>query len=150
MRALEVSQETRISAVTDCREVFGIELGEERITIAQVRIMRAQAALKSLAALADCVEAAARSCAVTIVSPQIAKRSFAFKDRCQSSLFSLPSIRRYVGTIPALRQSNFHRARGKAVRLCPQQCEPLQFGVSRRFAAMAYYSRNHFAISVAQ
>ena len=139
-----------MTAVPDRGEGLRIELGEKRIAISQVRIVLTKACFKNLAALADRVEPAARGLAVAIISPQIAKRLFAFKDRCQTSLFSLPSIRRYVRTIPPLRQSNFHRARGKAVRLCPQQCEPLQFGVSRRFAAMAYYSRNHFAISVAQ
>lgn len=150
LRGAQIAQEARVPAVAYRAKILRIELREERIAIVQVWVMCAEARLKNLAAVADRVEPLARSFAVAIVSPQIAKRLFAFKDHSQSRLFSPPTIRGYVDTVPALGQTNFHRARGKPVRLRPEKREPFQLGMPRRFAAATCYALNHFARSRGQ
>jgi hypothetical protein len=115
----------RVTAMTDCAEVLQIELREERIAIPQVRIVRAQARLKNLAAFADQLKTLERSFSMTIISSQIAERLFAFENRCRSFLFSLPSMRGNIGTVPTLGQAYLHRACGKSLRLRPQKGEPL-------------------------
>jgi len=67
--------------MADGAEVLGIKLREKRITNVQVGIMRAQASLEDLATVTDRFESFARGLAATVVSPQIAKRLFALKDR---------------------------------------------------------------------
>jgi hypothetical protein len=100
--------------------------------------------------LADCFETSARGLALAIVSSQITKRLFALKDRRRSNLFLLPAVRGYVGPIPALWQTHFHCARGKSMRLRPQERESLQAGMLRGFTIGVCYSRSHFASSRAQ
>jgi hypothetical protein len=78
-----------------------------------------------LAALADQLETPERSLAMTIISSQVAKRLFAFENRCRSRLFSPPSMRGNIGTVPTLWQAYLHRACGKSLRLRPQKGEPL-------------------------
>jgi hypothetical protein len=107
----QVTQEMRVTAMTDRAEVLQIELREERIAIPQVRIVRAQARLKNLAAFADQLKTLERSFPVTIISSQIAECLFAFENRCRSGLFSLPSMRGNVGTVPTLWQAYLHCAR---------------------------------------
>jgi hypothetical protein len=114
-----------VTAMTDRAEVLQIELREERIAIPQVRIVRAQARLKNLAAFADQLKTLERSFPMTIISSQIAERLFAFENRCRSYLFSLPSMRGNIGTVPTLWQAYLHRACGKSLRLRPQKGEAL-------------------------
>jgi len=78
----QLTNEARVTAVTDRAEVLGIKLREERITIVQVWIMRAEARFENLATTTHCFESPARGLAVTIVSSQIAQRLFAFEHRC--------------------------------------------------------------------
>jgi hypothetical protein len=115
----------RVTAMTDRAEVLQVELREERIAISQVRIVRAQARLKNLAAFADQLKTLERSFPMTIISSQVAERLFAFENRCRSYLFSLPSMRGNVRTVATFWQSYLHRACGKSLRLRPDQREPL-------------------------
>src|SRR5947207_14675519 len=112
-----------MTAVPDRGEGLRIELGEKRIAISQVRIVRTKACFKNLAALADRVEPAARGLAVAIISPQIAKRLFAVKDCCRYNVFSLPSTRGQISTVATLRQTHFHCACGKPLCLCRYERE---------------------------
>ena len=121
MQGTHVTQKMRVTAMTDRAEVLQIELREERIAIPQVRIVRAQARLKNLAAFADQLKTLERSFPMTIISSQIAERLFAFEDRRRSDLCWRGSLSSYVGTISALRQSHFNRASGIAVRLRAQR-----------------------------
>jgi hypothetical protein len=68
--------------VADRAEVLGIKLWEERITIVQVWVMRAEARFENLATITYCFEPLARGVTATVVSAQIAQRLFAFEHRC--------------------------------------------------------------------
>src|SRR6266545_4770652 len=105
--------------------------------------MFTQARFEKLATFANRFEALSCSIALAIVSSQIAERLFAFKDRCRSNRFWLWSIGGHVGTIPALRQSHFHRARGIAVGLGPEKSEMLQSAVPLGVAPSVSYTRTH-------
>jgi hypothetical protein len=110
----------------------------------------AEAPFEKLAALGNCFELLAGGVALTIISTQIAERLFTLKDRYRSNFPRRQSICDDVGTIPAVWQTHFHRARGIALGLRPKERQPLQPGVSLSFAAAAFYSRSHFASSRAQ
>jgi len=87
LQRTQLTHETRITAVADRDEIFAVKLGEKRIAIVQIWIVRTQTRFKKLAALADCLESLARGLAVAIVSSQIAERLFAFEYRCRSNFF---------------------------------------------------------------
>ena len=110
--------------------------------------MCAEALFESLAALGNRFESLPGRFALTIISPQIAERLFTLKDRYRSNLLRRQSIGGDIGTIPAVWQTHFHRARGITLGLCPQKCQPLQPSVSLSFAV--FYSRSHLASSRAQ
>ena len=112
--------------------------------------MCSEAPFEKLAALPNRFESLAGGIALAIVSPQIAERLFAFKDRGRSNFLGRPSIRSDVGAIPAFWQTHFHCARGIALGLRPQKRESLQSRVSLSFAAGVSYSRSHLASSRAQ
>src|SRR5438067_9149693 len=103
LQRAQVAQQASVTPVADRDEILRIKLRKERIAIAQMRVVRAQARFKNLPALADHFETPACRFAVAIVSSQVAKRLFALKDRGRSRLLSLPSVRGHVSTIPALR-----------------------------------------------
>jgi hypothetical protein len=112
--------------------------------------VRAEARFEKLAAFANRLEMPARSFAVAIISSQIAKHLFAFKNRCRLNLFSLPSTTGHISTITAPRQTHFHPARRKPLHLRPQEREPFQPGMCLGFTFNAFYSRSHCASSRAQ
>src|SRR5436309_3432156 len=107
--------------------------------------MCAEALFENLTTLGNRFESLPCCFALTIISPQIAERLFALKDRYRSNLLRRQSIRGDVGTIPAVWQTHFHRARGITLGLCPQKCQALQPSVSLSFAVAAFYSRSHLA-----
>jgi len=78
----QLTNKTRVTAVTDRGEVLGIKLREKRIANVEVWIMRAETRFENLATITYCFESLARRFAATIVSSQIAQRLFAFEDRC--------------------------------------------------------------------
>jgi hypothetical protein len=112
--------------------------------------MCAEAIFEKLAALANRFEPLAGGVALAIISPQIAERLFTLKDRCGSNSLGRQSIRRDVGTIPALWKTYFHCARRIALGLRPKKRQALQPGVPLSFAVGAFYSRSHLASSRAQ
>src|SRR5215472_14878695 len=136
--------------MADRGEVLRIELGKERISTPQARIMCAQARFENLATFTDCVEPLAHVIGAAIVSPQIAKHSFAFEDCCRPDLFCLRSICGDVGTVRAFWQAHLHCAGGKPLRLRPQKCEPFQPSMALVFTLSACYSLSHLASSRAQ
>jgi len=103
LQRTQLTHETRITAVADRDEIFGVKLGKKRIAILQVWVVRAQARFEKLAAFADCFQPTARGLAVAIVSSQIAERLFAFEYCCRSNFFWVWPIARHVGAIPAFR-----------------------------------------------
>jgi len=78
----QFTKKPSVAAVTDRAEVLGIKLGEKRITIVQVWIMRSEARFEHLATITYCFEPLARGVAATIVAAQIAQRLFAFEHCC--------------------------------------------------------------------
>src|SRR5436190_13793720 len=112
--------------------------------------MCAEALFENLTTLGNRFEPLPCCFALTIISPQIAERLLALKDRYRSDFPRHQSIRGDVGTIPAVWQTHFHRARGITLGLCPQKCQPLQPSVFLSFAAAAFYSRSHLTSSRAQ
>jgi len=103
LQRAHVAQQASVTPVADRDEILSIKLRKERIAIAQMRVVRAQARFENLPALADHFETPACRFAVAVVSSQVAKRLFALKHRGRSRLLSLPSVRGDVSTIPALR-----------------------------------------------
>jgi hypothetical protein len=150
LQRVQLTQNARITAVPDRCEVMRIEFWKKRIGNPQIRIVHTQARFENLAALADCFEALARRLAAAIIPSQIRERLLAFKNRCRSDRFWMWPISGYVGAISALRQPDFHRASGIAVRLGPEKCETFQPSVPRGFPLRVRYSDTHFASSHAQ
>src|SRR5438552_14976169 len=111
--------------MADLAEVLGIKLREKRITVVQVWIMRAEARFEKLATITDRFEPPAGGLAVTVISSQITQRLFAFEHGCRSNLLRDRPIADHVGAISASGQSYFHRARGKSVRLRPNNASCL-------------------------
>ena len=112
--------------------------------------MRAQACFKNLATLTDCFEPLARGLAVAIVSSQIAKRLFAFEDRCRSNLFR---ARRYAATSARYRHCGKLTSIAHAENPCAcaqRNARRFRLRMLRGFAVAACYSRSHFASSRAQ
>jgi hypothetical protein len=126
LQRAQLADEARVTAVPDRTKVFGIELGKQRITIMQVRVVRSQAGFKNLPAFTDRFESPPRGLAMAIVSSQIAERLFAFEYRCRPNLLWVWPVTGHVGAIPALWQNHFYRACRKPVCLRPNKCELLQ------------------------
>src|SRR5206468_10124653 len=142
--------ESGVIAVADGIEILGIKLGKKRITIVQGWIMRADAGFENLTTITYGFESLARRLAATVVAAQIAQCLFAFKYRCRPNLLRDRPIAGHVGAISTSGQSDFHRARGKSVRLRPNKRELLEPGVLCCFAVVTCYSRSHVASSRAQ
>src|SRR5262249_1571238 len=136
--------------MADHAEIGQIELRKQAITIAEGRIMRTEAVLEKLAALANGFESLASGVALAIITPQVAQRLFTFKDRGRSNSRRRQSIPGDVGTIPAFWEAHFHCACGISLGLRPQKRQPLQPGVSLSFRTSASYSPSHLASSPAQ
>jgi len=64
----QLTNEARVTAVTDRAEVLGIKLREKRITIVQAWIMRAEARFENLATITDFFKSRSRGFAATGVS----------------------------------------------------------------------------------
>jgi len=146
----QLTNKARVTAVADRAEVLGIKLWEERITIVQVWVMRAQPRFENLTAIKDRFQSPPRGLGVTVVSSQIAQRLFTFEHCRRPNLLGDFPIARHIGAISAPRQSHFHRAGGKSVRLRPNKGELLKPCVLRRFAVAACYSCSHVTSSRAQ
>src|SRR5262249_23114848 len=112
--------------------------------------MGGEARFENLAAITDRFQSPPRRLGVTVVSSQIAQRLLTFEHCRRSNLLWNIPVAGHIGAVPASRQSHFHRACGKSVRLRPNKRELLEPGVLCRFAVAAFYSRSHVASSRAQ
>ena len=119
LQGAQLTQNSRVTTVTDRGEIMQIEFRKQGITVPQVRVMGAETLFEKLAALANRLELLAGGIALAIISPQIAKRLFTLKNRCGSDSPRRQSIRSDVGTIPAFWQTHLHCTRGIALGLRP-------------------------------
>ena len=129
-------------------KVVPVEFRKERVGQAQRRVVDAQVFLQDLAPAMHRVEALACCRCATIIPPQIEARLLAFEDR-GDGVCARPAGR-HIRAVTAARKTDFQGARGVALRLSPEESEPLQLQVRRRLGGALRQLFVHSASSRAQ